>query len=239
MGTLRSAFAAEMENLEKQLMRMGSFVEGMLTSAIRALVEQEEELANDVILRDDIADEMDLKIEQTCMRLLALQQPLGRDLRTIGTALKIITDLERIGDYSVDIARIAKSLIHEAYFKPLEDIPKMADRVAEMLRDALRSFVERDLELVRQVCDADDDVDAAWHGLLRELMDYMQDRPDVVRQAVALILVARYLERIADHVTNIAERVHYTETGELAHLARKHRPRLDESDAGAELPPEE
>ncbi len=232
MPALRTAFVAEMDNLEKQLVRMGDFVENMLALATKALVEQNEPLANEVILRDDVADQMDLTVEQLCMRLLALQQPLGRDLRTIGTALKIITDLERIGDYSVDIARMAKSMAHEPYFKPLVDIPRMSELVGGMLHDALRSFVSKDLELVRQVCERDDEVDRLWYSLLEELIGVMERDTSLVRQAVALMLVARYLERIADHVTNIAERVNYAETGELAQLVRTHRPQLEERHDG-------
>lgn len=236
MTTLRSAFAAEMENLEKQLLRMGSFVEGMLATATQALVEQNDALANEVILRDDIADEMDLNIEHACMRLLALQQPVAKDLRTIGTALKIITDLERIGDYSVDIARMAKRLSGEPYFKPLEDIPRMSRMVQSMVRDALRAFVDRNLDLVRQVCEKDQEVDDLWHALLEELLQRMEQDPKIIRQAVALLLVARYLERIGDHATNVAERVHYTETGQLVQIARPHRPRLEERERGGPSP---
>lgn len=232
MTMLRSAFAAEMENLEKQLLRMGSFVENMLASATKALVEQDENLANEVILRDDIADEMDLNIEHMCMRLLALQQPLAKDLRTIGTALKIITDLERIGDYSVDIARVAKRLLREPYYKPLEDIPLMSEIVTSMVREALRAFVDRDLELVRQVCEKDTDVDQIWHRLAAELTEQMEKDPKLVRQAVSLILAARYLERIGDHATNVAERVYYTETGDLVQIARPHKPRLADRENG-------
>jgi phosphate transport system protein len=234
---LRTTFTAEMENLEKQLLRMGSFVEHMLASCIKALVEQNEGLADEVILRDDIVDEMDVSIEHLCMRLLALQQPLAKDLRTVGTALKIITDLERIGDYAVDIARLAKSLSHEPYFKPLVDIPRMGAVAESIVRDALRSFIERDLALVREVCERDADVDRLWHLLLAELIEHMQKEPWIVRQAVALLLAARYLERIADHATNIAERVSYTETGELMHISKLHSPRL--SDREADAMPEE
>jgi phosphate transport system protein len=230
---LRTTFTAELENLDKQLLRMGSFVENMLGSAIKSLVEQNENLANEVILRDDIVDEMDVSIEHLCMRLLALQQPLAKDLRTVGTALKIITDLERIGDYAVDIARLAKSLAHEPYFKPLVDIPQMGAVAQSIVRDALRSFIERDLQLVREVCERDAEVDHLWHALLAELIEHMEKEPWITRQAVALLLAARYLERIADHATNIAERVSYTETGELLHIAKVHAPRLEDPDADA------
>lgn len=230
---LRTTFTAELENLEKQLLRMSSFVENMLASSMRALVEQDEALADEVILRDDIVDEMDITIEHLCMRLLALQQPLAKDLRTVGTALKIITDLERIGDYAVDIGRLAKSLAHEPYFKALVDIPRMGEVAQALVRDAIRSFIERNLDLVREVCERDAEVDRLWHSLLAELIEHMEREPWIVRQAVALMLAARYLERIADHATNIAERVSYTETGELMHISKVHSPRLREAEGEA------
>lgn len=202
---------------------MGSFVEGMLDSAMQALVKQDIMLANDVIQRDDIADQMDLDIEIACMRLLALQQPMSKDLRIIGTALKIITDIERIGDYSVDIARAAKLLADEPYFKPLIDLPKMAELTKKMLRDALQAFVERSIDKAFKVCEDDDAVDRLNLMLLDELMDFMRKDPDLVRQSVLLVLISRYLERIADHVTNVAERIVYMETGEFQHIAKTHQ----------------
>jgi phosphate transport system protein len=221
---LRTTFTAELENLDKQLLRMGSFVENMLGSAIKCLVEQNEDLANEVILRDDIVDEMDVTIEHLCMRLLALQQPLAKDLRTVGTALKIITDLERIGDYAVDIARLAKSLVGEPYYKPLVDIPRMGAVAQSIVRDALRSFIERDLDLVREVCVRDAEVDRLWHLLLAELIEHMEKEPWNVRQSVALLLAARYLERIADHATNVAESVIFIVRGDDVRHRSAHDP---------------
>ncbi|MBC7287370.1 MAG: phosphate signaling complex protein PhoU [Armatimonadetes bacterium] len=232
MPALRTTFAAEMEDLEKQLLRMGSFVENMLADAVRALAEQNEQLANEVILRDDIADDMDLSIEQRCMKLLALQQPLARDLRMIGTALKIITDLERIGDYAVDIARLAKSLSHEPQLHLIIDIQRMHGMVSVIIREALRAFVDGDLELVKKVCADDDAVDRTWYGFLAQVINKLEAEPNLVRQGIAQLLVARYLERIADHATNVAERVYYTETGEPANLAPSHKPLLEEGRGG-------
>jgi phosphate transport system protein len=131
---------------------------------------------------------------------------------------------------------MAKKLSGEPYFKPLEDIPRMSQMVTSMVRDALRSFVDRDLNLVRQVCEKDQQVDDLWHALMEELIQRMEQDPRLVRQATALLLVARYLERIGDHATNVAERVHYTETGELVQIARPHRPRLDEREPGGSAP---
>jgi phosphate transport system protein len=221
--TTRKTFDAQLKELGQQLLKMGSFVEGMLDGAMQALIRQDVNLADEVIRRDDIADEMDLEIETASMRLLALQQPMSKDLRTIGTALKIITDLERIGDYSVDIARAAKQLAGEPYFKPLVDLPKMAELTKKMVRDALQAFVERNIDKALRVCEDDDAVDELNRALFEELMDFMRKDPKLVMQAAHFILISRYLERIADHVTNVAERIVYMETGELRQIAKTHK----------------
>jgi len=229
MRRIRQSFEEQMEELEQRLLEMGAFVEDMLEKAVRALSEQDVELAREVIRADDVADDMDLEIEQHCMRLLALQQPMSKDLRIIGTVMKVIADVERIGDYSVDIARTAIKLSETAYFKPLVDIPKMAELVHGMLREALEALVRHDLQLVHQVIEEDEQVDEMWSRLLEELEEIMQAHPEVVPQGASLLLVARYLERIADHVVNVAERVDYMETGELTVLAPSHRSDYDTS----------
>lgn len=211
----RQAFDDQLSELEQKLLQFGAFVEAMLEKAIRALVQQDLNLAREVVDADDTADQMDLQIEQRCMRLLALQQPMAGDLRFIGTTMKVIADVERIGDYSVDIAKAAIAMADGEYFKPLVDIPRMSDIVRQMLRRALEALVGRDLEIAREVIKLDDQVDELWHLLLGELEQIMQERPETVRQAVMLLLVARYLERIADHIENVAERVIYIETGHL------------------------
>ncbi len=223
MRRIRQSFDEQLAQLDQDLLKMGAFVAEMLANAMQALVEHDVSLAREVIAADDVADEMDLGIEQQCMRLLALQQPMAQDLRTIGTVMKVIADVERIGDYSVDIARTAITLAETEYFKPLVDIPKMADMVREMLSEALQALVNRDLDLVSQVVAEDDAIDKMWYGLLDEIQEIMQQRPEVITQAVPLLLVARYLERIADHIVNVAERVSYMETGRLETLAPSHR----------------
>ena len=223
MTTVRKHFQEELQDLERDVLKLGSFVEAMVAEAMRALVTQDAELADEVIRKDDVADDLDLAIEQAAMRLLALQQPMAKDLRIIGSGLKMIADLERIGDYSVDIARTAKILSDEPFFKPLEDIPRMAELAQLMIRDVLRAFVQRDVPLAEKVCRDDDEVDKIWHSLLDELMDFMRKDPSLVKQAICLLLVARHLERIADHATNVAERVYYVETGELKQLAASHK----------------
>ncbi len=229
MRRIRQSFEEQMEKLEQRLLEMGAFVEDMLEKAVRALTEHDVELAREVIRADDTADDMDLEIEHHCMRLLALQQPMSKDLRIIGTVMKVIADVERIGDYSVDIARTAIKLAETAYFKPLVDIPRMAELVRSMLREALEALIQHDLQLVHQVIEEDEQVDEMWSHLLEELEQIMQEHPEVVPQAVSLLLVARYLERIADHVVNIAERVDYMESGQLTVLAPSHRSDYDTS----------
>ena len=214
----RQAFDEQIRQREQKLLQFGAYVEAMLEKATRALTSQDVNLAREVVAADDHADDMDLEIEHLCMRLLALQQPMSRDLRTIGTAMKVIADVERIGDYSVDIAKCAIKLARTEYFKPLVDIPRMSEMVRAMLRRGLEALVQRDVEIAREVALRDEDVDQLWHGLQDELETIMEQRPEIVRQAVTLLLVARYLERIADHTVNIVERVAYIETGHLEDL---------------------
>jgi phosphate transport system protein len=216
----RQHFDQQLAQLEQDMVRLGTVVEEMLDKAIRALVEQDVDLAAEVINEDDLADSLDLNIEQRCMRLLALQQPMSKDLRTIGSILKAITDLERIGDFSVDIARATQRMVGQPYFKPLVDIPRMADKVKEMVRHTLKAFVDRDLDAVYRICKEDDDVvDHFQNSLTDELIEAMQKDTRVVPQAAQFLLITRYLERIADHCTNVAERIHYMETGSLEELA--------------------
>ncbi len=219
----RQAFDEQLTQLHQRLLQMGSFVEAMLEKSMRSLTQQDVNLAREVISADDVADEMDLEIEKHCMRLLALQQPMSKDLRLIGTVMKVIADVERIGDYSVDIARTAIKLAGREYFKPLVDIPRMAEMVRAMLRRALEALVGNDLEIVAEVIERDDEVDKMWYSLLDEIEVIMQERPETVPQAVSLLLVARYLERVADHTVNVAERVAYMVTGEFEALAPTHR----------------
>ncbi|MCL6629220.1 MAG: phosphate signaling complex protein PhoU [Armatimonadetes bacterium] len=216
--TVRSSFSEEIRELEQDLLKMGSVVEKMLHKSIEALITRNVFLAEEAIAMDDIVDGYNLAIENRCLKLLALQQPMARDLRTIAGAMKIITDVERMGDYIVDIAKTARELSEEPLSKPLEDIPRMAELVKQMLRDVLEAFVSRDLELIQKMIETDDQVDHLNRSLHEELVGYMQKDPSVVPQAVHLLLITRYLERLADHVTNVGERVYYMETGEMKEL---------------------
>ena len=220
MRTTRQAFDTQLRDLEQDLLRMGSYVEEMENQAVRALLSRDAVLAQKVIDDDDIVDDLDLSIETRCMRLLALQQPMAKDLRTIGTFLKAITDLERIGDYSVDIARIALRLVDHPGPLPRVDLAGMSEAVNAMNRHTLRAFVDRDLEAVWRICKEEDDVvDHAYHHMVDELLELMRQEPNQVVPAAYFILAARSLERIADHLTNVAERIQYMETGVLEELA--------------------
>lgn len=220
MPTTRQAFDTQLRELEQDLLRMGSYVEEMEDQAVRALLSRDAALAQRVIDHDDRVDELDLSIETRCMRLLALQQPMAKDLRTLGTFLKAITDLERVGDYSVDIAHIALRLVDHPGPLPRVDLSGMSEAVNAMNRHTLRAFVDRDLEAIRHICTVEDDVvDHAYHHMVDELLELMRRAPNQVVPAAYFILAARSLERIADHLTNVAERIQYMETGVLEELA--------------------
>ncbi|HLK61557.1 MAG TPA: phosphate signaling complex protein PhoU [Chthonomonadaceae bacterium] len=223
MAATRLHFSEELEALRHRLLEMGSEVDRMLRMAVQALTEQDITLAEEVIAHDDLVDRLDLELEGECMRLIALQQPLARDLRLIGTVLKVITDLERIGDHSVDIAKVARHLIQDTFYQPLVDLPRMAESVRHMLNQAMQAFVNHDLEQVETVVLEDDEVDMMFHRIREELHTVMQRDPALVVQASYLLFVAHYLERVADHTVNIAERVHYVETGSLSQLAKSHK----------------
>lgn len=197
---------------------MGGVVEQMLFKCVKSLVERDPALAEETVRMDDIVDDYNFDIEQRCLRLLALQQPMAGDLRTIASALKIITDVERMGDYAVDIAKTAAILAEKPLFKPLVDIPHMAEIVQRMLRESLEAFVNRNVDLIQGITDKDDEVDRLNRTLMDELIGFVEKDPSLASQAVRLILIVRYLERIADHVTNVCERVYYMETGKLKEM---------------------
>jgi phosphate transport system protein len=180
-------------------------------------------LALQVVHRDDEIDERDLAIENRCLRLLALQQPMASDLRVIGTAMKMITDIERVGDLSVDLAKIAMKVEKELGVTDFVDIPKMGSVARAMLRDSMEAFVRRDLELVRKVIEHDDEVDDLYRQLRGQLHERMRSHPDDVVVSSWLLLAIHHVERIADHAVNIAERVSFMVTGRMEQLAKSHQ----------------
>ncbi|TCP57822.1 phosphate transport system protein [Tumebacillus sp. BK434] len=209
----RKGFHQSLEELQRDLLKMGVMVEEAIFLAVKSLAQVDESIARQVIAGDDKVNEMMVEIESSCLRLLALQQPMASDLRVIGTAMKIVTDLERIGDHAVDIAKTTLRLQGEKLLKPLVDTPRMADMTKDMLRDALNSYVKKDLEIARALAQKDDAVDALFKQIFLELEEMMQADPANVRQAVMLLMVCRMLERIADHATNIGEWVIYMISG--------------------------
>jgi phosphate transport system protein len=210
----RHSYDQELELLRQSLLNMGNAVADAIDGAVIALAQQDNELARKVMDNDDEIDRMEIDIEDKCMVLIARQQPIARDLRVIGTGLKITTDLERMGDHAYDIARIALSLSEQPLIKPLVDIPRMARMAQKMLKDSLEAYITLDIGLAEQVCSNDDEVDNIYSQVFRELLTYMMEDPKTITQATQLIFVARYLERIADHATNIAEWTIYLVTGQ-------------------------
>ncbi|MBP2634317.1 MAG: phoU [Firmicutes bacterium] len=210
----RHSYDQDLELLRQSLLNMGNAVADAIDGAVIALAQQDNELARKVMENDDDVDRMEIEIEDKCMVLIARQQPIARDLRVIGTGLKITTDLERMGDHAYDIAKIALSLSDQPLIKPLVDIPRMARMAQKMLKDSLEAYITLDIGLAEQVCINDDEVDNIYSQVFRELLTYMMEDPKTITQATQLIFVARYLERIADHATNIAEWTIYLVTGQ-------------------------
>ncbi len=223
IGHHRQAFASEIRELEHDLLEMGSRAESMLAQAVEAIARVDSMLALQVVHRDDEIDERDLAIENRCLRLLALQQPMASDLRVIGTAMKMITDIERVGDLSVDLAKIAMKVEKELGVTDFVDIPKMGSVARAMLRDSMEAFVRRDLELVQKVIEHDDEVDDLYRQLRGQLHERMRSHPDDVVVSSWLLLAIHHVERIADHAVNIAERVSFMVTGRMEQLATSHK----------------
>ena len=202
-------FHEELGALKQTLLAMGGLVEDQIRRVIRALVERDDVQARDVIDRDREVNAYENEIDEKCVELLALHQPAAGDLRFLTTAMKIVTDLERIGDQAVNIAQRALELNHEPQLKPYIDLPRMAERAQRMVKESLDAFVARDTALARRVCEADAEVDALKEQIFRELLTFMMADPTTIPRAIRLILISRFLERVADHATNIGEMVIY------------------------------
>lgn len=208
----RQSYIEELEELKGSITHMGKTASDAICRAMEAVSAQDALLARRVIEDDDVIDEMEVAVEDSCLSLIARQQPMASDLRIIGTGMKIATDLERIGDAATDIARIALRLANEPLIKPLVDLPRMAQMAEKMLEESLRAYRTRDVALAEKVCQDDDAVDDLYHQIFRELLTYMMERPATISQATDLIFIARHLERVADHATNIGEWVIYLAT---------------------------
>lgn len=217
---MRNRFDTQLELLNEQLIHMGELCETAIENATKALEDRDLKLARKVIVADDEIDHQEKDIENLCMRLLLQQQPVARDLRQISAALKMITDMERIGDQAADIADIVMTVQFEEN-QSLRDIRLMAKDTAKMVRSSVSAYVQKDLELVRKVLKADDEVDEMFVKIKKELIELIAKHENVYAdQAIDLIMITKYLERIGDHATNIAEWVEFSITGTHAGTAQ-------------------
>ena len=200
-------FQEELQQLKERLLEMGGLAEDRVRLALRALVERDGGLVDKVLTGDDDINGLHIEIDDRCFKLLALHQPMAVDLRAIVAAVKINTDLERVGDLAVNIAEAVLRYLRHPPVKELIDIPRMAEIAQEMLRDALDAYVRRDTGMARTVLNRDDELDMLKTSVFRELLDHMLKDPGTIEPALDLILISRHLERIGDHATNVAEDV--------------------------------
>ncbi len=212
MGT---HFQKELQELKEELLNMAALVEEAISTAVQSLVKRDSGLANKTFEGEDWINMMEIDIDDKCLKLLALKQPMAADLRFITSVMKIITDLERMADQAVNIAERAISLNQEPQLKPYIDIPRIAEIAQSMVKDTIDSFVDNDSKLARSVCERDDMVDGLNSQVFRELLTFMISDPQTITRAVHLMIVCRCLERIADHATNIAEDVIFLVDGRV------------------------
>lgn len=210
--TVRSG---ELEHLKEMLLKMASLVETSISDAVKSLVDRESSLAQQVIDNDTVINGYDVSIDEECIRLIALKQPMGKSLRFITTAMKITTDLERIADNAVNIAERALELNREPLLKPYIDIPRMGRIAQRMVLDTINAFINEDKLLARDVIMRDDQIDDLNEKIWQELMGIMTTDPSTVLRAVKISYVSKYLERIADHATNIAEDIIFMVDGKI------------------------
>jgi phosphate transport system protein len=228
MGT---HFQKELQELKEELLKMAALVEEAISTAVKSLVKRDSDLAKKTFEGEDQINRMEIDIEDRCLKLLALWHPMAADLRFITSAMKIITDLERMGDQAVNIAERAISLNQEPQLKPYIDIPKITEIAQSMVKDVLDAFVNSDSKLARSVCERDDTVDGLNDQVFRELLTFMVSDPQTITRAVHLMIVCRCLERIADHATNIAEDVIFLVNGRVI----KHHADVKEEEEGRNI----
>lgn len=211
---MRNRFDRQLSTLNDELIEMGSMIEKSIETAIKALVNQDVDLARHAIEADEEIDRQERIIEDLCLKLLLQQQPVAKDLRLISSALKMITDMERIGDHASDISEITIALADQPYIKKLEHIQQMAKETMIMLVGSIEAFVDKDLEKANEVIKRDDVVDDLFDKVKKELIQMIHENADKGEQAADLLMVAKYMERIGDHATNISEWVIFYITGE-------------------------
>jgi len=215
---IRTTYHRKMKEIQNDLLMMGSMVEKAIHQSVNALKERDMDLANRIIADDKKVDVKRFEIEDKCIQLIATQQPMASDLRTIISVINIISEVERIGDHAEGIAKIVIMIGDEPPLKPLIDIPRMADKTVDMLHRSLDTFVNHDSEMATKIASEDDEIDNLYDQIFRELISFMVEDPHTITRATRLIWVAHNLERSADRVTNICERVVYMVTGKMEEI---------------------
>jgi len=215
---IRTTFHKRLREIQDDVLAMGSMVENATSRSIEALKERDIDKAHEIIADDVKINKKRFNIEEKCVQLIATQQPMASDLRTIICILNMITDIERIGDHAEGIAKIVVMIGDEPPLKPLIDIPRMADKVNDMLHRSLDALINRDADAAKQIVSEDDEVDSLYDQVFRELLTFMAEEPKTITRATRLIWVAHNLERSADRVTNICERVVYMVTGKMEEI---------------------
>ncbi|MDY7080025.1 MAG: phosphate signaling complex protein PhoU [Chloroflexota bacterium] len=218
MSKARELFDQELTDLRDNILNLGKITKTSVRLAVQALEEQDEHLARQVMAGDEKINAQRYQVEEQCLRLIATQQPAARDLRAIVAAIHIVTELERMGDYASGIAELAIRLADRPHLKPLIDLPRMGEIDREMIRDSLKAYLEHDPDLALQTAKRDAEIDQLYDQVYRELLTYMLEDPKNITRATYLLWVAHKLERIADRVTNICERVIFMSTGEFKEL---------------------
>lgn len=212
---MRNVFEQELRDVTTEVIKMAKKVDVMLQDSINSLQNKELDLAKEIIKRDDLIDQYEMAIEDQCINIIAKQSPVARDLRRINSILRMINDLERIADHCVNIAKVVIANNGRDFIKPLVDLPKMQVVCSEMIHDAIASFMNEDINQAREIIKRDDQVDAMYERIYVELLQMLTEDFGLKDQVVMLLLVGRYLERIADHTTNVAERTIYMMTGQF------------------------
>lgn len=210
---MRNVLDQELRAIHVEIIKMGTLIEKAIEETIKALVEHDVALAQKVVDGDDRFDAMELDIENRCIALIATQQPVASDLRKIFSVVKIVTDLERIADHCQDISRLTLDLASQVYVKPLVDIPTMGKQVKQMVKMTIDCYIDQDIEKSKNVCASDDIVDRYFHTIVKDLEMIMKEKPDAVKQCIDFLMIAKYLERMADHATNVAEWVIFSVDG--------------------------
>ncbi|MBM7561072.1 phosphate signaling complex protein PhoU [Fusibacter tunisiensis] len=211
---MRIGLENNLNSINVEIIRMGTLVEKAIEETIEALIHQDEELARKIIKGDDRFDAMELDIENRCITAIATQQPVASDLRSLFSIVKIVTDLERIADHCQDISKLTINLAEKVYVKPLIDIPKMAEEVRKMIKMTIDCYIDQDVSKAKYICKNDDVVDAYFKTIFDDLELVMREKPDEIKQCMDFLMIGKYLERMADHATNIAEWVIFTVEGE-------------------------